>query len=148
MNQIRTKLIGNRKASKSTRFIFAFAFILGIGINAAKAQTITLTTTVDEVNGNTGSIALLNGTPGGAGISLREAILAANNEPAGATISITVPAGTYNLSLFTAGETSTLFNAASGDLDLLATTVAATSKTINLIGAGAATTIIILNQKW
>lgn len=125
---------------KSARGILTLMCIPIFGL--VHAQSITVTTTVDENNGNTGSIALLQGTPGGAGISLREAIIASNNEPNGASIIITIPAGTYNLSLFTAGETSSAYNAASGDLDILAATVAATSKTITINGAGAASTII------
>ena len=48
--------------------------------------TITVTTFTDENNGNTSSITVLQGTPGGAGISLREAIIAANNTAGDDTI--------------------------------------------------------------
>ena len=41
--------------------------------------TVTVTNSTDVVNGNTGSIALLNANTGGDGISLREAVIAANN---------------------------------------------------------------------
>ena len=45
----------------------------------ASTQTVTVNTALDENNGVTTSIANLIATPGGAGISLREAIIAANN---------------------------------------------------------------------
>jgi hypothetical protein len=60
---------------------------------------VTVTTTADVVNGNTSSIAALIASNGGDGISLREAILAANNT-AGAD-QINLSAGTYVL---TAGQ--------------------------------------------
>lgn len=63
---------------------------------AASAANVTVSTTADVVDGNTTSIANLIASPGADGkISLREAILAANNT-AGAN-AITLPAGTYNL---------------------------------------------------
>ena len=68
-------------------------------VGASYAQSVTVNTTVDENNGNTTNIASLNGTPGGAGISLREAIIATSNEPVGATINITIPAGNYAITL-------------------------------------------------
>ena len=87
----------NFNLRRCARFILTALFVAAIG--AANAQTTTLTTIVDENNGNTGSITLLNGTPGGAGISLREAIIAASNEPVGATITINIPAGNYAITL-------------------------------------------------
>ena len=92
-----------------------------------RAASVTVSTTTDEVNGNTTSIANLIATPGGAGISLREAIIAANNT-AGADI-ITLPAGTYTLTRV--GNDSTSQN---GDLDING------SLTIN--GAGSGTTFV------
>src|SRR5688572_8928460 len=65
--------------------------------------TITLSTTLDEVDGNTSSIANLIATPGGTGISLREAVIAANNSPSDDII--VVPGGVYVLTI--AGATNT-----------------------------------------
>jgi hypothetical protein len=93
----------------------------------ALAATVTVSTSVDEVNGNTTSIANLIATPGGAGISLREAIIAANNTPGADTI--TLPAGTYQLTR--AGDDSTCVN---GDLDI--------NGSLTLTGADSGTTFI------
>jgi hypothetical protein len=93
----------------------------------AHAASVTVTTTTDEVNGNTTSIANLIATPGGAGISLREAIIAANNTAGADTI--TLPAGTYTLTRV--GNDSTC---QSGDLDI--------NGSLTLTGAGPATTIV------
>ncbi len=120
-------------ALKSTLLIVLSLLFVG----ASYAQSVTVSTTVDENNGNTASIASLIGTPGGAGISLREAILATSNEPVGATITITLPTGTYTITIAGSGEN----NGATGDFDLNVPAAAGT-KTVNLNGAGAATTII------
>jgi len=93
----------------------------------SRAASITVTTTADEVNGTTTSIATLIATPGGAGISLREAIIAANNTP-GADV-INLPAGTYTLTRL--GNDATCLN---GDLDI--------NDSLTINGAGAGTTII------
>ncbi|MCX6313786.1 MAG: putative Ig domain-containing protein, partial [Sphingobacteriales bacterium] len=132
----------NLFATGKFNFLFSkknIALILSLVVmsfNVTNAQTITLSTTVDENNGNVTSIANLIGTPGGAGISLREAILAANNEPVGANITINIPAGNYVLSLAGSDNTGLL-----GDLDLN-TSVAAGAKTVNFQGASSATTTI------
>ena len=78
---------------------------------SAGAANVTVSTTADEVNDTTVSIAALIGAPGGAGISLREAIIAANNTP-GADV-ITLPAGIYTLTRI--GNDATCQN---GDLDI------------------------------
>jgi hypothetical protein len=59
--------------------------------------TVIVTTLDDLVDGNTTDITTLNATPGGAGISLREAILAANNTGGADTIDLTGVAGTILL---------------------------------------------------
>lgn len=89
--------------------------------------TITLSTTLDEVDGNTSSIANLIATPGGTGISLREAIIAANNSSLDDII--IAPAGTYVLTI--AGATNT-----TGDLDIL------NAGTLQIQGAGTGSTLI------
>ncbi len=122
---------------RNTKSFFLLLFIGVVSLGKIQAQSITLTTTVDEVNGTTTSIANLIATPGGAGISLREAIIAANNEPVGSTITINIPAGNITLTLTGASENA----AATGDLDITSTASAGT-KTINLQGAGASTTTI------
>ncbi len=133
-----------KQIMRNTRFICAFVIIWGGSVSAIRAQSTTLTTTVDVVDGNTGSIALLNGTPGGAGISLREAIIACNNDPLGnVTYTINIPAGTYTLTITTNNENLS----ATGDLDINSTTIAGT-KTVNLVGAGAGTTIINTAGGW
>jgi Domain of unknown function (DUF4347) len=87
-----------------------------------------VTTTADVIDGATGSISALLGNMGADGrISLREAIIAANNS-AGAD-EITLPAGNYLLSL--AGNDNT---AAAGDLDIL--------EGLTITGAGAHVTSI------
>jgi len=65
----------------------------GVG---APSGDITVSTTNDESDGDTSSIANLIASPGGSGISLREAVAAANNTVGEDTIFI--PAGTYVLS--------------------------------------------------
>lgn len=94
---------------------------------SAGAANVTVSTTADEVNGTTTSIAALIGAPGGAGISLREAIIAANNTP-GADV-ITLPAGIYTLTRI--GNDATCQN---GDLDI--------NDSLTITGAGSGSTII------
>jgi hypothetical protein len=96
-------------------------------VTCAQAANVAVSTTLDEVNGNTSSIANLNASHGGAGISLREAIIAANNTP-GADV-ITLPAGTYTLTRV--GNDSTCLN---GDLDV--------NGSLTIPSAGPATTIV------
>ncbi len=86
--------------------------------------------TVNDLNdgGDTTSIANLLVTPGSDGISLREAIIAANNT-AGAD-EILLPAGIYNLTFGPAGDDAS----ANGDLDI--------TEDLTITGAGAANTII------
>jgi CSLREA domain-containing protein len=55
----------------------------GVRVVHAAPTTITVTTTQDELNGDTSSFEDLIDNPGGAGISLREAITAANAMPPG-----------------------------------------------------------------
>ncbi|WP_149498954.1 DUF4347 domain-containing protein [Roseiconus lacunae] len=73
---------------------------------------ITVTTLADENDGNTTDITSLNATPGGSGISLREAIIAANNTAGPDTI--VLGDGTYALTITGQHESS----GATGDLDI------------------------------
>ncbi|MBB3207905.1 CSLREA domain-containing protein, partial [Rhodopirellula rubra] len=74
--------------------------------------TITVTTTDDENDGNTSNITALEGSPGGTGISLREAIRAANNTAGADTI--VLGAGTYVLDITGQFENASV----TGDLDV------------------------------
>jgi parallel beta-helix repeat protein len=115
--------------SKFYKILASLALTGALTLTSAQAATITVTTLADENNGNTASIALLQGTPGGAGISLREAVIAANNT-AGDDIIQLVAGSTYPLNVFTTtGEDA----AAQGDLDILNNG----SITIQLVSAGA-----------
>ena len=107
----------------------------------AFSQSVTVTATNDVVDGTTTNIAALIAAPGADGkISLREAVMATNGEPSGATITITLPAATLVLNIAGTGETAGAPNAAIGDLDLLAP--ATGTKVVNINGAGPASTII------
>lgn len=91
-------------------------------------SAITVTTTNDTVDGNTSNVASLLASQGADGsISLREAILAVNNDSAGHTIELA--AGTYTL---TAGAGDSL-----GDLDL--------RQSVTITGADSASTTIDAN---
>jgi hypothetical protein len=64
------------------------AFVLGLLAQSAAAATVTVSSTGDDTDGDTSSIANLIANPGPDGtISLREALLAANNTPGPNTIS-------------------------------------------------------------
>jgi len=97
------------------------------------ATDITVTITTDENNGDTTSIANLQTTPGGTGISLREAVIAVNNSAPGPH-RIILPAGIYPLTIDGATE-GLSGNATMGDLDV-------TLSGVTIEGAGAATTTI------
>ena len=122
---------------KSTfRFMLPLFLLMLVANHTLLAQTITVSTTTDEVNGNTANVAALIGSPGGGGISLREAVIATNNEPVGSTVIINIPSGNYALTI--AGVDNT---AAAGDLDVN-TTVAVGNKIVQMVGAGSAVTTI------
>ena len=100
----------------------AWALLLVLGLMALPVQHVaaasfTVTKTADTNDGTCD-----------ADCSLREAIVAANASPG--PHSITIPAGTYTLSVAGANENA----AATGDLDIL--------QSMSLIGAGSASTII------
>ncbi|TWU47692.1 SdrD B-like domain-containing protein [Rubripirellula reticaptiva] len=73
---------------------------------------ISPTTFVDELDGDTTSLAALRSSPGGSGISLREVIVAANQSPE--RVHVNLSAGTYTLSISGSREDVGL----SGDLDI------------------------------
>jgi parallel beta-helix repeat protein/predicted outer membrane repeat protein len=93
-----------------------------------KLATVSVTQTADVVNGDTASLAALQISDGGDGISLREAILAANNGSGGDTLLL--GSGTYTLSIAGSFEDA----AATGDLDIL--------RDLTIVGAGMGSTII------
>ena len=94
-------------------------------VNGTAYAAVVAGQTADVVNGDVSSIANLIATNGGDGISLREAVLAANNTP-GAD-QITLGAGTYNLTINGTDDNS-------GDLDI--------RDDLTITGAGAGSTII------
>src|SRR5208283_5984855 len=55
---------------------------------AVSSDVVVVTTTADVVNGDVSSVAALNANPGGDGISLREALTAANATGGSATVYI------------------------------------------------------------
>ena len=89
--------------------------------------TVNVSNTTDTSNGDTSSITNLIASDGGDGISLREAVIAANNTSGTDTIMLLT--GNYMLA-GAIGENA----AASGDLDI--------TDDLAIIGAGSATTII------
>jgi uncharacterized repeat protein (TIGR01451 family) len=102
--------------------------LVALGTAHGAPDTVTVTTTMDEVNGDTSSITALISSPGGDGISLREAVIAANNTPG--PDEIVLPAGTHTLSIAGTGEDT----CATGDLDV--------TDDLTITGADQATTII------
>ncbi|MGD9217523.1 MAG: DUF4347 domain-containing protein, partial [Desulfobacteraceae bacterium] len=93
--------------------------------------TLTVDTLDDVVNGNTSSITMLLADSGADGISLREAIIAANNTAGDDTI--VLGTGTYTLSINVYADDF----AQSGDLDI--------RSNITIIGDGIGQTIIDAN---
>lgn len=93
--------------------------------------TITVTTFTDENNGDTSSITALQSMSGGSGISLREAIIAANNTAGDDTIILA--AGTYTLTIMNTGGSQEEAGA-TGDIDF--------TSNITLVGAGIGLTTI------
>ena len=91
---------------------FAYGEVEDYTINVV-SSTISVTTTADENDGDTSSIGALLANSGGTGISLREAIIAANNTAGANTIEL--GAGTYALTIGGGGEDLS----ATGDLDIL-----------------------------
>jgi CSLREA domain-containing protein len=112
----------------STRLLTVGALIVGVmGVPLpAQAATIAVNTAADEVNSD-------------GDCSLREAIIAANSDgasdncaPGTGVDTITVPSGTYTLSVGPAGDDASL----SGDLDVTDTDL------LTIKGSGARTTVI------
>lgn len=127
--------IGNQGLAIQVRWaaVASWACALSLLLLAAEAQaaSITVNTAVDEVNGNTGSVAALIGTPGGAGISLREAIIATNNTAGADVILFAAGLNGVPIILTRVGDDATAQN---GDLDI--------NDHLTITGNGAANTII------
>ncbi|MDH3303714.1 MAG: CSLREA domain-containing protein, partial [Gammaproteobacteria bacterium] len=104
-------------SSRLLMMIACAVLLVGLLPVQTQAATFTVTKTADTNDGTCD-----------ADCSLREAIVAANTS--GGSDTVSVPAGTYNLSITGTGENA----AATGDLDI--------SDTLTLTGAGAASTII------
>jgi len=103
--------------------------LVALGTARGAPDTVTVTTTDDVIDGNTDSIADLTLEPGADGaISLREAVIAANNTLG--LDEIILPSGTYTLTIEGSGEDLS----ATGDLDI--------TDDLTITGAGASTTII------
>ena len=102
----------------------AFGFIAQASWHDTLA-TIFVTTTEDEADGDTSSITALEASSGGTGISLREAIIAANNTAGDDTIIL--GGETYDLDIAGSGD-------AAGDLNI--------KSNITIQGAGAQQTSI------
>ncbi len=109
-------------------FLSAIFFLL---ISCLQAASITVTTAVDELNGTTTNITTLNATPGGLGISLREAIIATNNTPGADVILFAAGLNGVPIILTRVGDDATAQN---GDLDI--------NDHLTITGNGEANTII------
>ena len=102
-----------------------------VAMDQAPDPTFNVTTTVDEDDANAcNNTSVLTGAGSDGVLSLREAVCEANNNGA-ATSVINVPAGTYNLSLNTGGET--------GELQVGTTSGA----NISIVGSGTPSNTII-----
>ncbi len=97
----------------------------------AQGANIMVNTAVDELNGNTSSVANLIATPGGAGISLREAIIATNNTAGADVISFAAALNGVPITLSRVGDDNDSNN---GDLDI--------NGNLTITGNGAGNTII------
>jgi uncharacterized repeat protein (TIGR01451 family)/CSLREA domain-containing protein len=101
----------------------AVALVMLVSASAARAATFTVTSVTDTVNGSCAATC-----------SLRDAIVAA--DAAGGSSTITVPAGTYTLSIPSTGTN----DPATGDLDI------DNNASVTVTGAGAGTTIVNANH--
>ena len=109
-----------RKERRRTSLVWS---VEGLEDRCLLSGSVTVSTTNDVVDGTDTSIAALIASPGADGkISLREAIIAANNTTATAASPniITVPGGTYTLTM--------------GELDV--------TNHVEIVGAGSGSTII------
>src|SRR5688500_3377191 len=104
--------------------------IIGQPARPAYAATFTVTSTADEVDANPGNGACASAS---GACTLRAAVMEAN--ALGGSDRITLPAGTYTLTIAGRGEDA----AATGDLDV-------DGGTLEVVGAGIGTTVIDPNQ--
>ena len=103
------------------------------GRSAPAAPTFTVNSFADVVAAAPLDNGVCEYLPGNRVCTLRAAIMKANHYPGGG-VTILLPAGTYTLTLAPSG----LDDEASGDLNI--------TKTLTILGAGAATTLIDANQ--
>ena len=115
-------------------FFHRFASLLALLaflFTEAQSANITVNTPVDEVNGNTSSVAALIASPGGAGISLREAIIATNNTAGADVILFNAALNGVPIILTRIGNDA---DATNGDLDI--------NDHLTITGNGSSSTII------
>jgi hypothetical protein len=126
-------------SSHSSRlFLFFRGALLGAALILAvslRAATVTVDTTTDVLDGNTNSIALLIANKGADGkISLREAIMAANNTAGADTVLFSAAINGTPITLTRTGNDSTCVN---GDLDINGSLTITGNGTNNTIIQGA-----------
>ncbi len=114
---------------------FLLLLLVGVAPAAVRATAFAVTVTMNDANSGGNSDVIHSGILGCAGTgaapcSLRDAILFANNQATTDTTTITLPAGTYTLTIPGNAENAAL----SGDLDIL--------RNVVINGAGANTTIV------
>jgi len=102
-----------RQATVLTVAVVLGAFLSPLLTHQAEALTVTVTDTMDVIDGDISEINNLITTPGGDGITLREAVIAANRTPGGDVIEL--PSGFIQLTLGPAGDDQAM----TGDLDIL-----------------------------
>ncbi len=120
---------GDRITATATNLATNNTSEFAANVNATSTGVVVVDTTNDVVDGTTTSIAALGAARGADGrVSLREAVIASNNNAGNDTI--IVAAGTYTLTIAGAGDDSS----ATGDLDI--------QTNITIAGAGMASTII------
>jgi len=78
------------RSKRTLNLIVIMVFLIALlpGGRSTRAASVSVTTTLDDVNGDTSSINNLIADPGPDGISLREAIIAANNTSGSDTIRV------------------------------------------------------------
>ncbi len=128
----------SRSLSISLALVLALALLAGIAPLSVRAASHAVTVTLNDaspglVGGNSDIIhspgCATTGLPGVPGCSLRDAVLYANAQAATDTTTITLPVGTYTLTISGSDD-----RAMTGDLDL--------RRNVAIVGAGAGMTIV------